>query len=567
MEQNAAAEGAEAPRQKAALISVSEKKGIAEVARHLEEEGHRILSTGGTLKHLRENGIKAEDVADVTGFPSIMDGRLKTIHPAVHGGMLAILNNPKHLEDLERVKGVVIDVVIIDLYPLEAEMEREGATPESIIEQTDIGGPAMLRSAAKGRRVVICDRNDYERILNWHKMDGPLTELTTQRLCGKAEARVAQYAAISASAISEGGYSGAVYEKTALQPAYSENRWQGEATLARPFQVNSDGSEDKTLAVDNFKQIAGNPPGYVNITDADSALGILTDIENYFDRHFAIQPFICIAVKHGNPCGIGVHANYKTAIEKMIDGDREAIHGATVVINARLYSEHANLLRQYGMKQRRGGKLNQRMLDAVWCAGFEEGSAEILERKTGRCRMMENPNLTVRSKYNYPDKDHPRIRGLRYGRLLLQGSYENEFHLDDPRITRIGRPLSKQRISDMLIAIAACRWTVSNTITLVNNGQLIGIGAGQTSRKRAAKLAVSIARETGNKELLAGAVAASDSFFPFPDGPQILIKAGIGAVFTTSGSINDESVAKLFQQHRCKLVWGPDVDFRMFCRH
>jgi phosphoribosylaminoimidazolecarboxamide formyltransferase/IMP cyclohydrolase len=546
-----------------ALISVYDKSGIEKVGKFLETNHFRILSTGGTLKYLHDHDISAQDVAEITGFPSIMDGRLKTIHPAVHGGMLAIKDNPDHLADLERVGGFVIDLVYIDLYPLEAEIAREGSTPESITEQTDIGGPAMLRSAAKGRRIVICDRNDDELLFNWPTMPEEEQQRAIIELAAKAEARVAQYAGTSAKTISGGAYLSQVWDVPAgVQPAYAENRWMGEAKLLRPFRVNT--QDQPMLSISNFERIGGAAPGFVNITDADSALGLLAQISTSYWDNFQKEVGIAIAVKHGNPCGVGVDQNIEKAVKKMIEGDPEAIHGATIVLNFAVDRSIASLLRYYGIGQQRGSKMKSRLIDGIWAAEFSEDAGDILDRKSGKCRMMQNPEL--QSAFLGVDQT-PRLRQLRNGEALMQGAYDNVLSLQDERLKLVGKPLTGTQQRDVVIAAAICSWTVSNTIALVKNGMLLGVGAGQTSRKRACALAVQIAWESKHDSKLRGAVAASDSFFPFPDGPERLISNGIKVIYATSGSVNDDQVEAVCSRRNIKLLWGPDKDFRMFSRH
>src|SRR3990167_1420840 len=317
-------------KQKTALISVYNKEGITDFAKELVFLGWKIISSGGTAKHLSDAGIPVTDIAEITGMPAILSHRVVTLHQKIHSGLLA-LNTPEHLAELEKYNIPWIDLVCSDLYPLEEEINKPEATKESVIEKTDIGGPAMIRSAAKGGRIVICDPADRAKVIEWLKKTGePDREEFLNNLASKAEAVVARYCSISSEYLSHGVYEG-IFGKKVLKCIYGENAYQKPASLYEVSRGVLD-SEDK-LAIDNWQLVAGNPLSYNNICDLDRMIQTVTHIGAGFEKNFNSVPNIAIGAKHGNACGAGVGKSDLDTIDKMLQGDLRAIFGGSVMLN------------------------------------------------------------------------------------------------------------------------------------------------------------------------------------------------------------------------------------------
>jgi len=532
-----------------ALLSVYNKTGIVEFARELAELGWNIISSGGTAKVLHEAGIPVKDVAELVGGGPILGHRVVTLSREVHAGLLA---SDDQLEELKALGIPRIDLVCVDLYPLQQEIARPGSTLESVIEKTDIGGPTMLRSAAKGRRIVICDPDDRMRVIGWLRSD-TLDSEKRRLLAAKAEWIVAQYCLASTRYMSGGDYDGIIGRKV-QDLRYGENAWQ------TPAMLYSTGTDDP-LAIDKFRQLAGAPPSFVNITDIDRMLQTVTHIAAAFDFTWVPQawrktPKIAVAVKHGNPCGAAIGESPVEAIEKMVEGDTRAIFGGFVMTNFPIGVNEANLMLTLLMPE---GK--RRLLDGIVAPEFDQGAIEMMERKGDKCRFYENPALRWLNR-NSLDKAW-RYRYVRGG-YGNQPNYTFVLVLQSPDIMKYGRATFEQEI-DMLLAWAIGSTSNSNTITLVKNGMLIGNGVGQQDRVGGARLAVSRAHQASHDTH--GAVACSDSFFPFPDGPQVLIEAGVKVILATSGSVNDKETIELCQRHGVALYLIPDSIGRGFFGH
>ena len=544
-------------RQKIALISVYNKEGITEFAKELVNLGWKIISSGGTSKHLKDAGLEVTDVEEITGMPAILSHRVVTLHPKIHGGLLA-LDTPEHLAELEKYEIPWIDMICDDLYPLEEEIQKENATRESVREKTDIGGPAFIRSAAKGKRIVICEITDREKVIDWLKKGEPDRENFLNTLAAKAEMVVARYCALSGEYHSGGKYKGIFGEKK-LDCAYGENAYQKPASLYKVSKGTFDtGSEDK-LSIDNWELLAGSSLSYNNICDVDRMIQTMMHIGASFEKNFNFVPNTAIGAKHGNACGAGVAevglrqnglspTSAEIAVEKMLQGDLRAIFGGCVMLNfpvdEKIAEELINKFSPEGVR---------RLLDIVAAPSFTPEAIEILSRKKGKCRLLANPAIE-KTDLNSLDKAE-RFRYVRGG-FLTQPNYTfvPEFSKDAGGV---------ERIRDIVLAWAIGCTSNSNTITLVKDGMLLGNGVGQQDRVGAANLAISRA---GDKDLT-GATAYSDSFFPFPDAPEVLIEHGIKNIFSTSGSVNDEKIIELCRQKGVNLIMLPDSEARGFYQH
>lgn len=532
--------------QKTALISVFDKTGIVDFARALIALGWRIISSGGTAKVLREADISVTDVAEISGLPAILGHRVVTLVPHIHGGLLA---TEEMRPELERLGYPWIDLVCVDLYPLEAEIAREGATRESVIEKTDIGGPTLIRSAAKGRRIVIVDPTDRNRVLEWLKTGEPDRENICNSLAAKAEGIIARYCLASARYHSDGTIDGMIGTQVAACK-YGENAWQA------PAGLSSTGTNDP-LALDRFTLVEGNTPSYNNFCDLDRPLQTMTHAVATWHENWGTIPWIAVGVKHGNPCGAAIGDETTTVLRRMLEGDPLAIHGGLVITNFPLKGMHGQILRTWSMQGD-----SKRILDGVIAPSFSEGAQEELGRKHGKCRMIANPAL---AELDTTSLDHaPRFRYVRGG-FLRQPNYTFVLDFKNPNLECVGEMPAAPERRNLVLAWAVGSTSNSNTITLVKNGMLIGNGVGQQDRVGAAELAIARARRSGHD--IRGAVAYSDSFFPFPDGPKILIDAGVRVILATETPKPHEEVRAICRQNDVALVLLPDTEARGFFGH
>jgi len=533
---------------KTALISVFNKEGIIEFVKQLEEMDWQIIASGGTAKVLTQAGLAVKDVAFLVGGDAILGHRVVTLSREIHAGLLARDLDQDH-QELEKLNIPWIDLVCVDLYPLEAEIKKEGSTKESVIEQTDIGGPTLLRSAAKGRRIVISDPADRQLVISWLRKDKPNREKFIDYLVSKAELLVSRYCLSSANYHSQGDNDGLIGQKV-LTGKYGENPWQAPAAL---FSV---GLNDP-LTLDKFKVIAGTDPSFNNLCDIDRLLQTMTHIAAGFDLNRGRVPFMALGVKHGNACGAAIGNDKKEVLENMIDGDKRAIFGGLVMTNFEINREAAETLISYAID---GDQ--RRLLDGIIAPSFDQGIDDFLERKGGKCRLMVNSALEELNK-NSLDSVY-RFRYVRGG-FLRQPNYTFILDLNDPELDKKIQA-SKQEEDNLILAWAIGSTSNSNTITLVKNGYLIGNGSGQQDRVGGCKLAVQLrAKEAGHN--VRGSVAYSDSFFPFTDGPEVLAQAGIKAILTSSGSIRDPEVIDFCQKQGIILYMIPDKKGRGFFGH
>ena len=531
--------------QKNALISVFYKDGSVEFAMALVALGWKIFASGGTAKFLAKAGVPVTDVATLVGEP-ILGHRVVTLSREVHAGLLATMSEDD-LAKLEELGIPFFDLFYGNFYPLAAAIAKSDATLASVIEDTDIGGPTMMRAAAKGQRIVIADAVDRENVLKLLTEFGRVSPEVRRHLAAKAEGIVANYVLMSARFLSEGKIDGMVGTQVrALK--YGENAHQAPASLF------STGSDDP-LALDKFKMIQGTPTSFVNETDLDRLLQTLTHIAAGWWENFGNIPLIAVAVKHGNACGVGVSTSDPAkALRRMIDGDRRAIMGAFIITNFGLNTELSELLRTHGMDEGR-----RRIYDGIVVPEVTEDAMAALKRKGDKCRLLTNPALATEACRQLDTS--PRFRHVRGG-FLVQPNYTAVLNLDT--VENAGE-LSIQQKTDLILAWAVCATSNSNTITLAKNGQLIGNGVGQQDRVTAAEVAVKRARDAGHDTK--DAVATSDSFFPFPDGPIVLADAGIKAIFATSGSEKDNLTIAACKERNVTLCLIPDSIGRMFFNH
>ena len=530
---------------KTALISVFHKGGIVEFAKQLIELEFDIIASGGTAKHLKTHGVAVTDVATLVGKP-ILDHRVVTLSREIHAGLLAKDTKEDH-EELRKENILWIDLVCCDLYPLEEEIAKAESTRESVIEQTDIGGPTMLRSAAKGRRIVICDPSDRASVIERLRAK-TIDKDYLDYLAAKVEYVIAQYCLASASYHGKSEFAGLIGKKVD-GCRYGENPWQKKAALY------STGSKDP-LTLEKFELIEGTPLSYVNWCDVDRMIHTITHIAALYDVNFNSVPYIAIAVKHGNPCGAAVSNDPVEVLQKMVTGDPQAIFGGAVMTNFAINESLAEVLRNYEK-----GKAPRRILDVIASPEFSPEAINLLKRKEGRCHFLENRSLLG---LDVSSLDKSLLYRKVRGGFLTQENFMIVLDLHHSEMKKYGKASIEQE-TDMLLASGVCATSNSNTITIVKDRQLIGNGTGQQDRVGAAKLAIAKAKQF--KHDIKGSVAVSDSFFPFPDGPKLLIDAGVSAIFTTSGSMRDQETIDVCEKNNVSLYMLDNKIARCFFGH
>ncbi|MAH43223.1 hypothetical protein CL614_05925 [archaeon] len=536
-----------------AVLSVYNKEGIVEFARALIEMGWMIVSSGGTYDAIKagipDAGIQLRDIAELVGGGKILGHRVVTLSRELHAGLLAT----HFAEDVAEMKELgipYVGLVCCDMYPLEDAIAADGATMESVIDKTDIGGPTMLSSAAKGRRIVLCDAADRPTVIDWLKAGKPGEEEFLTYLAAKADFAVAQYRMHGARFHSQGIYNGFFGHQVAELPK-GENGHQVPAAL---FATDS----GDPLALDMFEVIDGSPPSYNNLTDMDRLLQTMTHAVAAFNAKDGAVPFIAIGVKHGNPCGASYGIDRLGVAKNVVTGDTRAIMGGLLMCNFDITGRIAEAMVTEGMS----GDARQKF-DGVIAPSFDGDAIKAFRRKGGRCRIIVNPALDN----EYLLLDHsPRFRQVRGG-FLLQPNYTHVLDFSASDVVVHGE-LNEFLEGDLVLAWAVGSTSNSNTITIVKNRMLIGNGVGQQDRVGACELAIKRATDAGHGDMLEGAVAYSDSFFPYPDGPEALAQAGVTAILTSSGSVKDDDVVRQFCIARNgAMVMAPDGEIRGFFNH
>jgi phosphoribosylaminoimidazolecarboxamide formyltransferase / IMP cyclohydrolase len=519
-----------------ALISVSDKTGLIDFARALAARGIELVSTGGTRKALVDAGLAAREVGELTGFPEMMDGRVKTLHPAVHGGLLAVRDNAEHAAAM-RTHGIApIDLLVVNLYPFESTVAK-GADFATCVENIDIGGPAMIRAAAKNHDhvAVIVDAADYAVLLDeLARHDGMTTLSLRQKLAAKAYARTAVYdAAISNWLAGQLGLEAPTYRAVGgslIEPLrYGENPHQSAAFYRSP---------ETRAGVATARQLQGKQLSYNNINDTDAAYECVAEFDP--QRRAA-----CVIVKHANPCGVAEGATLTEAYRRALACDPVSAFGGVIAVNRPLDAEAARAITEIFTEVIIAPDANA---EAIAIAGAKK-------------------NLRLLVAGGLPD---PRAPGLTFksvaGGLLVQ-SRDNAV-IDDIELKVVTRRApTNAELRDLAFAFRVAKHVKSNTIVYARDCATIGIGAGQMSRVDSARIAArkaeDAAREAGlQAPLTGGSVVASDAFFPFPDGLLVAIEAGATAVVQPGGSVRDEDVIKAADDHGVAMVFTGVRHFR-----
>jgi len=513
--------GAALPQVKRALLSVHDKTGLVAFAQVLAQRGVALISTGGTAKALRDAGLAVTDVSQVTGFPEMMDGRVKTLHPKIHGGLLALRDAATHVEAMRQHAIEPIDLVVVSLYPFEATVAKVGVTREEAIEQIDIGGPAMIRSAAKNHRSVgvVTDPAQYEGVLaDLAQHDGRLSQVLRERLALAAYARTSAYdAAISSWLALQAGEAlppvlGTA--KKALTLRYGENPHQEGALYLDP--AAPDGSLVRA------RVLGGKELSFNNYGDAEAAWALVRELS---------EP-ACVVIKHANPCGTAMRPTLRAAYEAAVACDPRSAFGGVLALNRPLSVELARAM-----------AVPERFFEVLVAPGLEEGAEAVFlapsAPKWGRSlRLLDAGRVYARP----AGLD---VRGIDGGYLVQQRDGAL-FETGYPRTVSKRAP-SEREAKDLAFACAVVKHVRSNAIVLAKDLTAVGVGAGQMSRVEATELAVLRARrwakESGGS--LAGCVVASDAFYPFNDGIEAALEAGATAVAQPGGSRNDEAAVAL----------------------
>ncbi len=504
-----------------ALISVSDKTGILEFAQALHALGIKLLSTGGTAKLLADAGLPVTEVASHTGFPEMLDGRVKTLHPTIHGGLLARRDVPEHMAALSAHNIPTIDLLVVNLYPFEATVARPGCTLEDAIENIDIGGPAMVRSAAKNWRDVgvLTDASQYAGALAELKADGKLTEKTKFALSVAAFNRISQYDGAISDYLSSIQLDGSHAHTQSTFPAQTNGRF----IKLQDLRYGENAHQQAALYRDLYpaagslvtaKQLQGKELSYNNIADADAAWECVKSFSGA----------ACVIVKHANPCGVAVGADALEAYSKAFKTDPTSAFGGIIALNCPL-DEQAAL------------QISKQFVEVLMAPSFTAGALEVFKAKAN-VRILQ---IDLPAGGDTPWKQGRNMMDIkRVGSgLLMQTADNHELDLADLKVVSKLQPTPGQ-LQDLMFAWTVAKYVKSNAIVFCKDGMTMGVGAGQMSRLDSARIA---SIKAGHADLsLAGTAVASDAFFPFRDGLDVVVDAGATSVIQPGGSMRDQEV-------------------------
>ncbi|MFA5996083.1 MAG: bifunctional phosphoribosylaminoimidazolecarboxamide formyltransferase/IMP cyclohydrolase [Patescibacteria group bacterium] len=500
---------------KRALISVSNKTGLVLFCQQLNKLGVEIVSTGGTAAKLAEQGVPVKTVDELTGWPEMMDGRVKTLHPKIHGGILARRDNPKHVASMQEHNIQPIDLVVVNLYPFAATVQKPNVTEIEAIENIDIGGPALIRAAAKNFKFVgiVVDPADYDNIIKELIEQKDLSSATRARLMQKAFAHTAYYDSMISNYFNKAhefiseltfGY------KKIFEPRYGENPHQKAAFYKEPFV--------KETSITEAKIIQGKELSYNNIMDADATLRMVRDFTN--------QP-TAVVVKHSNPCGIAQANDINTAFKRAYEADSLSAFGGIVGLNEICTKEIAEYL-------------NKVFVEVVLAPDYEPGALELFAKKP-KVRLLKLGTLT-------PVQHLWEVRQIAGG-LLVQETNKHQLVRSDMKVVTTTAP-SEEQLADLLFAWKVAKHVKSNSVVLVKDLLTVSIGMGQTSRVDAVKQALWKAGEKAK-----GTILASEAYFPFRDSIDEIAKTGVGAIIQPGGSIKDNIVIEAANEHKIPMVF------------
>lgn len=506
------------------LVSVSDKTGLVPFVKGLQAAGWEVIATGGTQRLLEDEGVKTIGISEVTGFPEICDGRVKTLHPKVHGALLARRDEPSHMQALAENGIETIDMVCVNLYPFRETIAKEGVTMAEAIEKIDIGGPSMLRSAAKNWNdvTVVCDPTDYDTILSEVRATGNTTKETRLRLSAKAYTHTAEYDCCIATYMrQQAGLNEKLFLEFDLKQGlrYGENPHQHAkfyaATEAVPFSLAS------------AKQLNGKELSYNNIQDANAALNIV--------REFGDVPF-CVGLKHMNPCGAAIGKDVVDAWTKAYEADKVSIFGGIVATNCEVTREAAELMKPI-------------FLEIIMAPKFSEGALEVLSTKKNLRLLEVDMSADTASHMQYVS-----VNG---GLLAQELDTTTKTITADMCVTKV-QPTEAQ-LTDLQFAWRIVKHVKSNAIVVVKDGKTLGVGAGQMNRVGSAGIALKQAEEAlaaeGKDIRKEGLVMGSDGFFPFGDSVESAAQYGIAAIVQPGGSVRDEESIEAANRHGITMLF------------
>ncbi|MFW7372501.1 bifunctional phosphoribosylaminoimidazolecarboxamide formyltransferase/IMP cyclohydrolase [Vagococcus fluvialis] len=502
---------------KRALISVSDKTGVVEFSKELRELGYEIISTGGTQKALEEAGITTLNIEDVTHFPEMLDGRVKTLHPMIHGGLLGKRSLPAHVETMKEHNIIPIDLVCVNLYPFKETLEKPGVSEDEIIENIDIGGPSMLRSASKNFEsvTVVVEASDYETVLAEIKEFKETTLETRKKLAAKAFRHTASYDALIADYLTK-SVEVAEPENLSLTFELQQSLRYGENSHQKAsFYADK---QRKPYAISSAKQLHGKELSFNNIKDADACLRIIRE----FERPAAV------AVKHMNPCGIGIGETIFEAFNYAYESDPVSIFGGIIALNREIDLEIAE-------------KLSHIFLEIIIAPSFSKEAFELLSQKKN-IRLL-TLDMTVTDSTD--GKEYTSVLG---GILVQEYDELKESRENFEVVTK--REPTKEEWEALIFAYKSVKHVKSNAIVVANNHQTLGVGAGQMNRVGSVQIAIEQA-----KERLDGAVLSSDAFFPMSDSVETIGEAGIKAIIQPGGSIKDQESIDMADKYDIAMVF------------
>jgi phosphoribosylaminoimidazolecarboxamide formyltransferase/IMP cyclohydrolase len=507
-----------------ALLSVSDKTGIVEFARGLADLGIEIISTGGTAQELSDAGIAVRGISDLTGFPEIMDGRVKTLHPKLYAGVLALRDDARHMRSAEEHDVEFVDLICVNLYPFERAANARGVPESDVIENIDIGGPTMIRAAAKNAQFVapVVSPESYDAVLEeLREQDLQLSSATREYLAAEAFAYTARYDTAIARWFQEKREDFPplmvrAFERV-LELPYGENPHQRAAYYA---QVGA-----RTHVLSMVGQLGGKPLSYNNLLDLDAGRLLLGEF----------QIPACVIIKHNNPCGVAVGKDALEAYQRAFACDPMSAFGGVICLNRKVDRELA-------------AALSQQFIEVLFARGYDEDALDVLSEKPN-VRLLDDRERRT------PDMIEPALRQV-VGGVLVQDRDADLEDRAEMEVVSARRP-TEAEWSELLFAWRVCKHVRSNAIVLTRDLATIGIGAGQMSRVDSVRLAIEKSQSDLN-----GAVLASDAFFPFSDGPQVALDAGISAVIQPGGSVRDTQVVEAIDAAGAAMVFTSRRHFR-----
>jgi phosphoribosylaminoimidazolecarboxamide formyltransferase/IMP cyclohydrolase len=500
-----------------AVISVSDKSGITEFAGELSKLGVEIISTGGTAKILRDNDIPVKEISEVTGSPEMLDGRVKTLHPKIHAGILAVRGRKEHVQQLKQHGIGEIELVVVNLYPFEQTISKKNVKHEDAIENIDVGGPTLIRAAAKNYESVgvVVDPSDYQEVLNELKKDKSLSLHTRERLAAKAFQHTARYDALISNYF-EKKFGGEPFPKFLTLNFEKEMGLRYGENPHQKASFYKDMESDET-SISNAKKLQGKELSYNNMLDADSALELLKEFE---------EPAVVI-MKHNNPCGVATNKSLKNAYIKAKATDPEAAFGGVVALNRTVDAETAS-------------EITTLLTDVVVAPAYSKEALEIFGEK-------KNMRVLELGKFSTKKRERRELRSINGG--LLVEERNTKLLLGEPKVVTKRTP-NEAEMKALLFAWKVCKHVKSNAVVYAFEDRTVGIGAGQMKRSDASKLGAMKAVES-----LKGAVLASDAFFPFRDAVDIAANAGVTAIIQPGGSKNDQEIIDACNECNIAMVF------------